>query len=210
MSWSHHIKYVKQKINSACYALSQSKNKLPILARKNIYNSLVTSHLNFGATIYGSTKCKEFHNLETMQKKAIRHLTNQKYNAHTKPLFKSLNLLTLNAQIFLERVLFIHKYKHGKLPEAFKNLYTFYNDTNFNKIRSSNENFILPNSNNNLGCKYPHIEAIKDWNQLPANLKNIYKFSEFKTSVKSFLLDKYEMECNNHRCNTCNNYPSNI
>ena len=58
LTWSHHCDYVRKKISSANFALSRTKNLIPIKARLNVYNSLIHSHLNYGSIVYGSANIK--------------------------------------------------------------------------------------------------------------------------------------------------------
>ena len=53
LSWQHHISQVQKKISLSILALNRTKNFIQLQARKNIYNSLISSHLKFGAIIYG-------------------------------------------------------------------------------------------------------------------------------------------------------------
>ena len=47
LNWTHHISSLKNKLNSANFALAQVKNILPLFARRSIYESLAKSHINF-------------------------------------------------------------------------------------------------------------------------------------------------------------------
>ena len=70
------------------YAL---KNSLPQHILKIIYNTLILSKLHYGVLVWG----QKIHTLQTLQKKAIRHIAGPGvgFNAHTAPLFKNLKLL---------------------------------------------------------------------------------------------------------------------
>ena len=105
--------------------------------------------------------------LVSQQKKSIRHLINSKYNSHTDPLFKSLNYLKLTDQIYLDRVVFMHKYRYQTLPISFNSYYTFLNDSSEARLRSADDNFLIPHSNSKNLIKYPHIESVLAWNSLP-------------------------------------------
>ena len=62
-----------------------------------------------------------------LQKKAVRKVTNSKYNAHTDPLFKSLNLLKVTDIAVLYQLKFYHKYINNELPEYFQKINYFIN-----------------------------------------------------------------------------------
>ena len=56
-----------------------------------IDNSLFLSHLNYGITAWGFNVGPR---IKTLQKKAIRFISNAKYNSHTTPMFKNLPTTT--------------------------------------------------------------------------------------------------------------------
>ena len=78
LTWSHHLSALKNKLNSANFALAQVKSLLPLFARKSIYESLAKSHLNFSNCIYGACKQTLVNKLEQQQKKLIRNLACKK------------------------------------------------------------------------------------------------------------------------------------
>ena len=56
---------------------------------------------------------------EKNQKRFLRIITNSKYNAHTDPLLKQLELLNLSNRITLNAFKFHYKYSIKLLPEYF-------------------------------------------------------------------------------------------
>ena len=80
-----------------------------------LYCSLVNSHLLYGIWVWGY----ECHRLEKIQKRIIRIITVSKYNAHTEPLFKALDLLKLKDMLNLSSLKFYYRYLHDNLPAYF-------------------------------------------------------------------------------------------
>ena len=71
--------------------MNRLKGYLPLSAMKRMYCSLIFSHLQFAITSWGF----ECERLSKLQKRAIRIMTNNEYNAHTDPLFIGLKLLKI-------------------------------------------------------------------------------------------------------------------
>ena len=90
LTWVYHADHVHKKLVSANFALSRSKSFLPQKVLQQIYRSLFESHLHFGSIVWGCAKPKYLHKLEVQQKKAVRHIFNQRYNSHTAETFKEL------------------------------------------------------------------------------------------------------------------------
>ena len=78
--------------------LNKLKHYLPASILKTLYCSLILPHLNYGSLAWGFDAKRIF----KLQKRALRCITNSKFNAHTVPLFKQLNLLKIDDIFFIE------------------------------------------------------------------------------------------------------------
>ena len=92
MNWNWYTQKTANKIPCTFRVINRLKGYLPISAMKLMYDSLILSHLQFGITNCGF----EWGRISKLQKRALRIMTNSKYNAHTEPLFKQLHLLKVN------------------------------------------------------------------------------------------------------------------
>ena len=89
LNWRSHSAKIANKISRTLGVMNRLKRYLPFSAMKLMYESLVLSHLQFGISCWGF----ECDRIFKLQKRALRILTDSKYNAHTEPLFKELKLL---------------------------------------------------------------------------------------------------------------------
>ena len=78
-----------------------------------MYSSLIARHFNNNILLWGLNA----HRLIKLQKRAIRIITDSKYNSHSEPLQKSLNILKIN-YIFTTQclVFFICNYMNDRVP----------------------------------------------------------------------------------------------
>ena len=202
LNWNDHILQIRKKMSSGCFALSNSKDILPMKPRLNIYNSLIMSHLLYSNIIYSCTSVKNINYLESLQKKALRHICKAKYNAHTSPLFIEMKLLTLTDLIFVSRALFIHKFRNNRLPLVFSNFYSYKTQIGSERNREDDGKIEIPifNFKKTLAPKW---ECAKAWNRLPLYIRSIRKENEFKSILKNFLIAKYDPDCNILNCKIC-------
>ena len=105
LSWKKHLSMVTNKISKTLGILYRLKDIFPENILLTIYGSLIASHMNYELLIWGI----ECHRLEKVQKKALRLITNSKYNAHTNPLFCQLNLLMIKDIFKLRLLKFYYK-----------------------------------------------------------------------------------------------------
>jgi hypothetical protein len=118
LKWDSHIDRIGNKISQTIGILNKLKHFLPMDILRTIYSSLILSHLNYGILLWGHNITRLF----KLQKRAVRIITLSKYNSHTEPIFKQLNLLRIE-DIYKQQLLkFYHKLKNDQLPEYFKHM----------------------------------------------------------------------------------------
>ena len=93
MNWSSHSAKISNKISRTLGIMNRLKRYLPFSASKLMYDSLILSHLQFGITCWGFEWNRIF---KLKKRRALRIMTNSKYNAHTEPLFKQLEMLKIS------------------------------------------------------------------------------------------------------------------
>ena len=199
LNWKYHINMLRGKLASSNFALNNTKNKLTFSARLKVFYSLIISHINYCAIIYSNTKCNELKLLDSLHKKAIRHLTLSKYNAHTSILYKKHNILSFQDTIFMQKALFMHNYRNDRLPISFQNQFIYKTDVDSQRLRHDEGTFVITN-NRSLS---PLQSAAHSWNNIPYSIRNISKTNLFKKSLKTYLINKYDDFCVNDNCYVC-------
>ena len=111
MTWDAHVSKISIKVARIIGVLNKLKHFLPQYTLRTIYNALITPHLNFGVMAWGFTQTR----ILKLQKKAVRIITNAKYNAHSEPLFKQLNILRIDHIFKRQCIKFYHKLVNGEV-----------------------------------------------------------------------------------------------
>ena len=106
MTWTDHTNKIANKISRTIGIINKLKHFLPIKTKIQIYNSLILSHINFGILAWGH----ECDRIAKIQKKVLRIMSISKYNAHTEPIFKSMNLLKVKDILKLQELKFYYKF----------------------------------------------------------------------------------------------------
>ena len=120
LTWKSHTQKVASRIAMVTGTINRLKRFLPIDILKTIYNALIQPHLNFSILLWG----KNTKRILKLQKWAVRAITCSKYNAHTDPLFKKLNLLKITDIYKITALKFYYKFKNDLLPQSFLNIFT--------------------------------------------------------------------------------------
>ena len=120
LNWNAHIQKISNKIAKSIGIINRLKRYLPLSILRTLYNALVLPHFQFSILNWGFKANK----IVRLQKRAIRVITNSKYNAHVEPLLKKFNLLKIS-DIFRNSLLKLYyKYKSGNLPHYVMHMFS--------------------------------------------------------------------------------------
>ena len=162
---------------------------------------------------------------KNIAKKAIRYISNAKYNSHTTPVFKNLQLLQAVDIFKLACFKFFYKCENRRIPDYFINMFLTHDNTRrLKRIRCAPQRFNkmetnLPN-NSNYEIKVKHTNSkycrfcirheipklIKD-NYLPGKVLekiNTHSYSGFVHYAQNYIISEYESACCIRNCYICN------
>ena len=115
LSWKSHVAMVTGKFSKNNGILNILKYIYPTHILLTIYKSLFVPHINYGSLVWG----QNFNSISKLQKKDIRTVTHSNYIAHSEPLLKELNLLSVKDLMDLKLIKLLHKLYDSKLPIYF-------------------------------------------------------------------------------------------
>ena len=106
------------KMSKTTGILNRLKQFLPQQILKIIYASLILCYINYGimAWVYNLNRAY------IMQKRALRIITCSKYNVHTMPILKDLNLLKIEDIFKLHQLKLYYKLVNKQLPAYFDSI----------------------------------------------------------------------------------------
>ena len=143
------------------------------------------------------------------QKTAIRIISNAKYNAHTEPLFKTLDILPLPSLIQYFQLQFMQHLQQKFLPDIFSEAWIY------NSVREIGENSIVLRNMGQLRVPFARISMVEKlplvsfptiWEKFPdENIKFIRNKIEFNEKLKTYLLKQlsYVITCTRLYCPSC-------
>ena len=95
--------------------INKLKRFLPIHILRTLYVSMVQSRLTNGILAWGF----EYHRFIKLQKRFLRIISLSNYKAHTEPIFKRLEIITIKNLFDLNCLKCVYNYKKGELPDHF-------------------------------------------------------------------------------------------
>ena len=202
LTWEAHTKKIASKISRTLGVLKKIKRVAPHSVLRTLYNSLILTRLNYGIKAWGFAHQSLF----KIQKKAVRIITNSKYNAHTDPIFKKLNLLKIE-DIFhvscLSLYYSIHRPDVKPAPEFFKTIIVTNRDvhghnTRHHQIRDQETNYLSSRK-----CLRHFLPTILPTYHEILNKIPTVTIQTFKKSVKDFCIKGYYEVCPLWSCTVC-------
>jgi hypothetical protein len=218
LNFKYHIDKIHSKISRSLYAINTAKHLIDKTALKTLYNSLIHSHLNYCIPIWGSAPKSHLIKLELQQKKAIRIITNSNYNAHTVPLFKSLEILPVTEQMKYSKLQLMHDYIQHRLPCSFDHIW-IRNDQRAERQLRNARSFDIPYIRLQSFMNFPLSDFPRLWNEIiiPNSNQNLignenitHTFTDnmrkkpFSKKLKKLLLEKLTLLCRRDDCVECN------
>ena len=117
--------------------------------------------------------------------------TFSKFDAHSSPIFKYLNIIKLPDLYVLYTTIFMHKFHYQKLPSAFNHYFTAVNETHaYNTRLASKQSYSLPKTRTNFGIFNIRYQGPKIWNSLDETDKKLLDF-QLRKKLKIHFIDSY-------------------
>ena len=103
LTWISQIKHICSKLIKSVAILAKLRYFIPSTTLRNVYNSLIKPHLDYGAISWGAAAPTNLHKIETLQNKAVRIMSfkDKRYNAT--PLYKHDKILPLRLNTMLNQ-----------------------------------------------------------------------------------------------------------
>ena len=116
LKWSKHQNNISLKLTKTVCVLNRLKYEYPLAILKTLYNTLFLPHLNYGILLWGS----ETESIHKVQKRALRIISDNKFNAHTEPICRAERLLKVKEIYRLGIYKFYYKQINNHLPHYFQ------------------------------------------------------------------------------------------
>ena len=209
LNFKKHISYISSKLSKSLYFLRAGKHVLNEKSLKMFYYATFHSHLIYANQIWTSTFDSNLKEIIVKQKYAIRIIANCKYNAHTEPIFKKLNILPFPMLTEYFKLQFMQNYVQGFLPSSFNNMWTTNRERRENEAQvmlRNDDEINIPFARTKLICLQPLILLPKLWTEFPdERIKFLRNKIEFNVELKKYFMDKLDInfQCKRLFCPAC-------
>ena len=108
-SWDEQISAVTKKVSRGLGMLSFSKKYPPIVTVQEMYRSFVESCFRYSCSVWGAAGINAINELQKLQNRAARIVTNSAYDASALPIVRKLGWPTINELIELKTLKMVYK-----------------------------------------------------------------------------------------------------
>ncbi len=182
-----HFDNICKKLSKGLFCLRRAKNIINTIGLRAIYFSIFHSHLLYCSLILNCASSTQINRVLTLQKKAIRIVSNANYNAHCAPLFNNLDILPFDKILTFRKACFMHNLIYGHPHSSFNHFLVTNNDRNVQYNLRNNNQLTLTAPRFERFKKFPIYDFAHTWNNL-GDVKLQSNYSIFKSWLKHDLI----------------------
>ena len=183
LTWKNQIKSVTEKVSRAIGFLKFAKHFLPLAVVKNLYTSIVEPHFQYCCSVWGCCNSTDILQLQRLQNRAARIVTNSQFDAPSKPLIQSLGWKTIQELINRQVNLTVFKCLNSIAPKYLCDIFTKDTVNATRSLRNTNTDLSLPLRRSANGQKCFSFRGAKCWNDLSTAAKQTTSIKAFKCLI---------------------------
>ena len=183
LTWKNQIKSVTEKVSRAIGFLKFAKHFLPLAVVKNLYTSIVEPHFQYCCSVWGCCNSTDILQLQRLQNRAARIVTNSQFDAPSKPLIQSLGWKTIQELINRQVNLTVFKCLNSIAPKYLCDIFTKNTVNATRSLRNTNTDLSLPLRRSANGQKCFSFRGAKCWNDLSTAAKQTTSIKAFKCLI---------------------------
>ena len=196
LTWKEHADYISKKISRNLGTIKRSRQCITVDSTIVLYRTLIKSYLRYCCNVWGSCGNALLHRLQTLKNRAVRVITNTSFeNADHKLLLKRLNLLSVEQIIQFDYLCVIYKMVNDFAATNAMDLFQPAEKANHYETRSNIDGKfkITKTHRKKADTAFSNFGA-KIWNGIPAEIREVLSFDNFKSKVKSYMLSRHERD----------------
>ena len=153
LDWKEYLKAVSSEASRVIGFLKHARNILPMASLKTLYSGIVEPHFRYCCSVWGCCGNTDINQLQKLQNRAARIVTNSSFDSPSRPLIVSLGWKTIRELVDEESRSMVYKSLNGLAPQYMRNLFTRNSAFNSRSLRNSATDLRLPMKTSGNGQK---------------------------------------------------------
>jgi hypothetical protein len=186
LEWSDHVNHLLKKLSPASGILWKLRNKLPLHAKKTVYDALFQSHLNFMSLTWSFSPWNKLSEIQVLQNRALRNVyqLDPRSNRVQMYLHQVESHLPLRGICLLNAATFLYKATHNATVTNFT--FKKSSDVHQRNLRNSSALRPLP-CRSRLGNQSLEVLGPKIYNRIPSPIKDLKTPGSFRWALRIHL-----------------------
>lgn len=184
-----HFHYIYNKISKKIFFFTRISRSLTFQTSITVYNTIIKPHFDYCSSLLFLLDANSISSLQKLQNRGMRVLL--RCNRHTSimSMLQVLDWLSVKDRLFYNSMIFIYKLISGKLPTYFNQFVVYQNEIHDYPTRG-NMNFYVARTNYTRSMNSLFHKGLREYNELPRDIKNSSSIVQFKRSLVEYLKSK--------------------
>ena len=194
LSFKQHITCITRKINGINSMLFKRREYIPTHSRRDLYNALINSRIQYGLEIYGNASTNVLQPLFVASNRALRTLQNQNRYCNVKQLYVNYNILPADLfhKFLMGKMIFkcINCHDFSCMSTVIMEMFNLQHKEYSYDTRLSKSNYLYPKSNCASFNSYVFTNC-QEWNLIPLKIREAASLPSFLAFYKRHLYDTW-------------------
>lgn len=187
----------KTQVNKVCNKVKFNisnfrfiRSQLSLQAAKMFMNSMVLSHITYCLTTWSQANKTTLKPLESLYKRTIKILDKKPMRYHHCNILQKHKLLSWENLIKYSNLCLIHKIIHNQSSPPLSQFVSIRNPTSLQRVTrgAARGDCIVPFRKSAFSQNTFSVTAAKDWNSIPANIRDLSTYILFKKHLKNWFI----------------------
>ena len=190
LSYNEHISNLTSSCIRKLCQINRVKDSFDVKTLQSIVEMLVINKLTYCSTIWSNTSAKNIKKLQTVQNFAARIITKVRKFDHITPSLQELNWLPIELLLLYRDTIMAYKCFNNLAPSYLTEKFVKRSDIH-NRPTRYHDSLDIPSFKTSSGQRTFHYRAVKIWNDLDSELKQITNLNKFKKKLKEQLIRQF-------------------
>ena len=181
-TWHSHMVYITDKAWKRVTIMRQLKFRLDRKSLETIYTSFIRPLLEYADVIWGNATKFELDELDKIQNECARIASGSTRLVSLENLSNEINWEPLEERRYIHRMVLFFKMQNGQTPDYLSSIIPPTANNRYNLRNTNNIPGIYARTTQYYNSFFP--TAIREWNNLPSEVRNLPTLSSFKHHFK--------------------------
>ena len=190
LSWDPHVTSVCQKVFSILNMLNRFRTLFTTTLKQRLVEALLLPHLDYCDVVYSSINAKLVSKLQKAQNASVRFVCSLRFYDHISPSYKKLSWLKVDQRRRYHSLCLLHRTLTTQEPKyLISKIQSLPSYHEHNTRSRDNSHLAIPCHKTSLYTRSFAVSSVRQWNELPGNIRGATTVKSFKKLLWNYLSD---------------------